>query len=314
MPIETGEWNDLIDCFIQIRSECKALQLVFPDENAWRKFLISPSIIDKAHHDSYFLIALDRGQLSIFTEPIHRFLIDPKGQRNINSGYIQSIREFWAIERYTHNDEDVDAIIRHRKGKQFAGKLYELIFAQYLEKIGHEVVDLEAWEGNARRPDISTLFHGKKYSFEVKYVGQDEYEFINTYIKRKAAEFDPYRILNYIMFRICHASFQLNWCKTSSRHIAVILLDPSSSPKFDFVHEKLCEAFDISESKFYRSSDLMYNELFKDENEPLKSWIQECLETPSKILNVLDGVWIYSINTQTKNSCLFEKKYEYQKN
>ena len=218
-PLSVG--SSLFDTFVAVREACPAIkQILVPDE-IWPKFhnwhLWSD---DAAHHESTLLLALDRGYLSSITSPVHRYLLE-SGRINphVRGQYINDLQEKWM-------DYD-DPLERHEKFKIFQGRVAELQCAEWLERDGWEICDLEAYRERSSDIEAKTT-NGDLTAFEVKFIGQDNRGFdsvLQSFREGVAyARRSLYCAVNYLLFQIYRSAKQLQRSAASTR-IAVVVID-----------------------------------------------------------------------------------------
>lgn len=140
----------------------------------------------------------------------------------VRKQYLKDLRERWMYY------SDSDPMKRHQKFRSFFGKVVELQFAEWLESQGWTVSKLEALREG---PDIEAkTIDGRFTSFEVKFIGQEEYDFekLLESIKKEQEEGDgggstsSYVAANYLLFRAYEAAKQLQ--KTTYDRIAVLVI------------------------------------------------------------------------------------------
>jgi hypothetical protein len=213
--------SSLLDTFAAVREECPALkELLVPDE-IWPKFhnwhLWSD---DEAYHESTLIHALEGGYLSSITSPVHRYLLESSRINPlVRKQYIKDLRENWI--------EYIDPLERHEKFKIFQGRVVELQCAEWLERQGWEISDLEAF--GEESPDIEAKSaSGDLTAFEVKFIGQDEDGF-DTVLKGFSGEEAYSRssldlAANYLLYRVYQSAKQLQRSAASAR-IALVVID-----------------------------------------------------------------------------------------
>lgn len=213
--------SSLLDTFAAVRERCPAIKELFVPDETWSKFRNWHLWSDvKTHHESALLLALDRGHLGSITYPAHRYLLE-SGHINsrVRKQYINDLQEKWM-------DHD-DSLERHKKFKEFYGRVVELQCARWLETQGWEIADLEAFR--ERGPDIEAKSaRGDRTAFEVKFIGQDDDGF-NTALKGFSGEDtyerrSPYCAANYLLYRIYRSAKQLQGASAATR-IALVVID-----------------------------------------------------------------------------------------
>ncbi|MEQ1845493.1 MAG: hypothetical protein ABL983_07940 [Nitrospira sp.] len=116
---------------------------------------------------------------------------------------------------------------RHETFKMFYGRVVELQCAEWLERHGWEISDLEAF--GEESPDIETKSaSGDLTAFEVKFIGQDDDGF-GTVLKGFSGEDayerrSPYCAANYLLYRVYQSAKQLQGARATTR-IALVVID-----------------------------------------------------------------------------------------
>lgn len=220
--------------FFDLRIRCPVLNHFVPDEtceiirnNQWG--------VDEHGHQSIILLAYTRGYLQRITRPLHRFLIDDKGDMidNINKNY-KDLKECWLQANTPEN--------KHSSARGYMGKPLELVFAEMLYNKSYDIVDLEAWGNIKGRPDIIATKDGRKFAIEVKYIGEnDPYRFSPELKDDKNINNEklnqPYKIADYTLYKICESAKQLeNTTKEKGEKTAVILMEVFTSDRFDMAN------------------------------------------------------------------------------
>lgn len=213
--------SSLLDTFAAVRERCPAIKQLLVPAEIWSKFhnwhLWSD---DEAHHESTLLLALDRGYLSSITSPVHRYLLE-SGRINsrVRKQYINDLQEQWM--------DSSDPLKRHKGFKIFWGRVVELQCAEWVERQGWEISDLEAFRETS--PDIEAKSaRGDLTAFEVKFIGQDDDGF-DTVLKGFRGEdaygrSSPDLAANYLLYRVYQSAEQLQRSAASTR-IALVVID-----------------------------------------------------------------------------------------
>jgi hypothetical protein len=213
--------SSLLDTFAAVREKCPALKELFVPDEIWPKFynwhLWSD---DEAHHESALLLALGRGHLSSITSPVHRYLLD-SGRINprVRKQYINDLQEKWM--------DYSDPLERHEKFRMFYGRVVELQCAEWLERHGWGISDLEAFREKGSDIEANNA-SGDLTAFEVKFIGQDDDGF-GTILKGYRGE-DAYGrssldlAANYLLYRVYQSAEQLQRSAASTR-IALVVID-----------------------------------------------------------------------------------------
>jgi hypothetical protein len=221
VPPSPAIGSSLLDTFAAVRERCPAIKELFVPDKIWSKFHNWHRWLDvEAHHESALLLALDRGHLSSITSPVHRYLLK-SGRINsrVRKQYINDLQEKWMDYR--------DPRKRHETFKMFYGRVVELQCAEWLEKQGWEISDLEAFR--EKGPDIEAKgARGDFTALEVKFIGQDDDGF-NTVLKGFSGEVayerrSPYCAANYLLYRIYQSAKQLQGASAITR-IALVVVD-----------------------------------------------------------------------------------------
>lgn len=215
---------NVIDEFPKVRENCPVLKNVLFPNKIWDKFnatVIKQLFNDDAIHNYTTLLAYERGKLSYYTSPIHRFLLDGKGEirTKAEKGYIGSLKENWMGK--IRENEKLQYV------NKFQGKLKELQFAYYLEKEGWSLKSLEAL-GDLN--DICAIDSDDNfYDIEVKYIGSEVW-FLKKVLSSLNDEIDteqpsPYHSRNYLLKIIYEASKQLLTSKSKNLKLVTVLIE-----------------------------------------------------------------------------------------
>ena len=212
----------LLGVIRDIRRSCAALREVFLPEEIWEEFQARHQKIDESSPCcSMILLALERGCLCRLTSPVHRFLLNDRSEPAASKQYLQDLREKWMFDECPLN--------RHRRARIFEGKLAELQFAEWLFQKGHKIEKLEARGG---KHDVETTFESRYNSFEVKYLGQQDWMFeMNLRALSGYSEGDTYSLhdaANYLLFRAYEAARQLK--EAEGRKVAAIIIEELTWP------------------------------------------------------------------------------------
>lgn len=213
--------SSLLDTFAAVRERCPAIKDLFVPNEIWSKFHSWHLWSDvEAHHESALLLALGRGHLSSITSPVHRYLLEScRINSRVRKQYLNDLQEKWM--------DDSDPLRRHKKFKMFYGRVVELQCAEWLEKQGWEISDLEAFR--ERSPDIEAKSaRGDLTAFEVKFIGQGD-DGCNTVLKGFSGEdtyerLSPYCAANYLLYRVYQSAKQLQGASAATR-IALVVID-----------------------------------------------------------------------------------------
>jgi len=246
IPIEK---QCLLEKFESIREKCSALKEILVPDNVWRQFKeVAEKEMDEAKHYPILLLALRWGYLKKITSPVHKYLIENGMiKKRLKKQYREDLIEEWMISK--EGLEPKDGLKRHQESRGYSGKLIELQIAEWLEEQDWRINNLEAISGKF---DIeASLPDGNEYTFEIKYIGQEDDKFLavvdsaispdrfkllidkltkkgdESKIKRlvekcKSRTFDPYSGSNFLVFRAYEAAKQLQI--SSKRRIAIIVI------------------------------------------------------------------------------------------
>lgn len=214
-----GGSRPVFDGFAVVRQNCPALREILLPAEPWE--LVSGQMsapADNAQHQSYLLLAYERGVLAKITAPVHRFLLDGSSPHpNLTSQYRHDLQERWLVE--------VDPVSRHERFRQFFGKIVELQLVRAITNWRWTVTDLEALGAHA---DVVALSpEDALSSFEVKYIGQETGHF-QTVLRALAGQpavgkGSPYGAINYLLLRVYEAALRLR--ELSPPRIAVVVID-----------------------------------------------------------------------------------------
>lgn len=218
--------GERVDLFADIRLSCPALRHVLLPDDAWPLVVAAERRApDAAFHASYLLLAFERGYLARITAPVHRFLLHgDQIHPRLTAQYRQDLQERWLVE----SDEGE----RHKRFRQFFGKIVELQVAHWIADRGFRITALEALGGGA---DIVAESAARgAYSFEVKYIGQETNDFREV-VRSLAGEpaagpISPYSAANYLRFRVYEAARRLQGC--AGAPVVAVVIDSLSWHRF----------------------------------------------------------------------------------
>lgn len=276
--------------FTEVRKSCSALKFVLPDH----VFGITQSNferLDALHHDSKFFIAFERGTLSRLTMPLHQFIIDCQGKQvaSINRDYQRDLIEKWLLsDENTTSDKSEfgKELKRHIRSRSHDGKLHELVFAYDMSKRGI-IENLEAWDSNS--PDIILNQHGCRYLMEIKYIGVEDL-IMKSQVGKRGCSFSPRKIANYIVFRLCEASLQLNKFTEAGQKIAVIIIDKRTWQLFELATKHGYFSFNNPE---IADGDLLLNELIQGKSDSKQVRYRDIFLNFKNYLSYSDGFCVF---------------------
>jgi hypothetical protein len=273
--------------FYELRDKCDALCKVFIPNGIWETFQdMTQSEQDGANHQSMLLLAYERGYLHKMTSPVHKYLLDSRGnlKRQVSNDYIRDLQEKWMFE----NGE----LRRHQVSRIYRGKVSELQCAEWLEEKGWEISNLEALGGAHDIEAVSP--EGSDHIIEIKFVGQDDKIFKYTNNLNGASgvgSSSPYKAHDFLLVKTYEAaSKSFTGGVSKKRRLAILVIENVSWPHF-----KLPVAdnwIDIKAPTFkYRNPDSEWLH-FLEKNGLLNSDRQA---EPSKLISItdnLDELWI----------------------
>jgi hypothetical protein len=180
-----------------------------------------------------------------------------------------------------------DENVRHERSRQFAGRVAELQFAEYLETQGWTASGLEALR---KGPDIEALARdGRPVAFEVKFIGIEKDDFAEI-VKSLAGDpaggsTSPYDACDYLLFRVYEAAKQLE--RVTCDRVAVVVMDDLT----------FCCRFDVelkdrwinwAHPRFYLKHDFIKFAAYQKQNKyhNLEDNLQPALQS-------LKAVWIF---------------------
>jgi len=218
-----------IDGFASIRAGCAALREILVPDSIWSDFETwhrTPD--DIALHRSALLLGMERGTLHKLTAPLHRHLLAGDTVRtDVTAQYVRDLRENWML-----SDDPTE---RHRRFRAFAGKLGELLFADWLE--AHERTALELEARGAPSDVVARSPQGLVTRFEVKHIGVQDEDFENLlrsfHGAGGAASVSPYDAANYLVFRAYEAAKQLQRTSGDDARVAVVIIPSDTWHRFD---------------------------------------------------------------------------------
>lgn len=217
--------NNFLEGFAKIREKCPALKEILVPDDIWDEFQeTARKELDEAGHQYIVLGAYKNGYLDKVTSPIHRYLIDSgKPNKKLDNQYREALKERWMMGK---GEKLLDS---HRRGKSYQGKLSELFCAEWIEKQGWKIKDLEALGGKA--DIVATSPNGIECVIEVKSIGQEEDKFDNTVecISSGEAVSDDWSFhhgCNYLLSRAYEATKQLQE-HSEARIVFIVILEIS---------------------------------------------------------------------------------------
>ncbi|NVL89443.1 MAG: hypothetical protein HWN69_00415 [Desulfobacterales bacterium] len=286
------EHKDLLREFRRIRKQCPALREVLVPGPILSEFEEACNAApDNARHRSILLLALERGYLNRITSPIHSYVLkNDKPKNELTKQYRQDLQERWL-----RNDSEIE---RHRRSRIFQGRLCELQCAEWIEKQGWKITDLEALGGSqdieARSPD------GTEYSIEVKYIGQEDTDFLSLVNSLKgrseARSVSPYVACNFMLFRVYEATKQFE--ESTQARIAMLVISDMTWERFDLQLKD--NWIDWKSPRFYNRDQIWQN--FLQEQKKRYPDIENNLQTA---LNSVTELWII----RSKNGFEYSKEH-----
>jgi hypothetical protein len=177
----------------------------------------------------------------------------------------------------------------------YAGKLYELIFADFLETAGYKIKDLEAWNKDA--PDIyaSKKEAGEEQNFllEVKCIFQETYAAVNLFYYGRQDE----GVADYLLGKTCEAAQKLRTFngkeKYRGKKIIVIIYDRMERDNF----QRAMELYNPNNPMFYNKENAI--KIFtqnKNTTNSKRNEIEQLFNNPDEYIQSNDEVWIYGIS------------------
>jgi hypothetical protein len=201
--------NDLLEEFAYLRGTCPVLRDIIVPDTIWENFRRVISTTSRPiNHESIVLGAFRNGFLKRMTLPIHRYLLNGSAPaRNLKSQYRTDLVEKWIFAN--------EKLKRHKEARIFKGKLIEIMIASWLADNGWTINNLEALGGKF---DIeATSPEQISYAIEVKYIGMQDYRYIEIENSLESGEavggwWNLYDGYNFILFKIFEAAKQLSTC------------------------------------------------------------------------------------------------------
>jgi hypothetical protein len=280
--LKAGEYGheEVAPALAALRNECAALRVVLVPDDSWSAIVADAKSPNAAAHRSYLLLALRRRCLDRVTRPVHRFLMRGQEVRaDLTNQYRQDLRERWLFKG--------DEMERHRRFRQFFGKIVELQVVQWLTDLDWIVTNLEALGHScdiaADSPD------GVSFSIEVKYLGQmdDDFRLVLESMRgtQKAGWFGPYGAINYVLFRAYEVAVSLR--AERGRKMAILVIDAQTWP---FVEVALSNAWlDWKQPKFIQTEEQDWNQFLESKRRSTYPVIDSEL---TELVKSLDRVWI----------------------
>jgi hypothetical protein len=216
--IGAAERTASVAAFARMRAECAALKKILIPDQIWPEYERWCSCDpDEALHRPIAYLAFEAGYLPTLTEPIHQFCLrDGIPHPLLTKQYRSDLVEHWMCA--------VDYKERFRLARIFQGRLWELVFAFWLQQDGWKVNTLEALGGAA--DVVATCLSGNSFAFEVKYIGKAKAMFdleVNALRgERCIGHFSPYESVDILLSRVYKASKQLA-VDGAGKIVAVIL-------------------------------------------------------------------------------------------
>lgn len=217
------EGPDRPDRFEAHRSRCAALREIFiPDDirEDFERAVLEPP--DSVAHQSILFLAFQRGYTRNLTRPVHRFLLIGSRQRgNVSRNYTEDLKERWLFIKPKNPTDEPLELYRHRKSREFVGKVVELLSAFWLEGKSWKITSLAALGGEV---DIEANSpSGLRTAFEVKYIGQQDIEFCFLLEVQGGGAVSLPGALNFLNLTVYKAARQLEG--RTGRRVVLIVFD-----------------------------------------------------------------------------------------
>lgn len=297
----TGCRAYVLERFALVREECPAIKNILVPDDIWPYFeKVAKEKLDEARHVARVLLALELGYLNKLTYPIHKYLLDDIGtpKQNLKEGYRKDLQERWIYQ-------SKDFTGRHEQSRGYAGKLTELMVAEWLEQQGWKIkVDkLEALGGGNDIEAISP--ENVDSAIEVKHIGMDNDDFLELVEGLHDKPFDknkriyPEDRINYLLFIIYTAANKLIKNLIQKSKIAIIVL----SPQLGTLKVEIQNAIDWKSPKFKREHlSCKGKQFFNDKCLKIKDKLSETIQS-------ITGLWIIQQDNYYNYSTVISKYY-----
>lgn len=227
VPYEYSE--DDVVLLGNVRRHCPALREVLLPNHAWSEFAANKiRNVNVARHDSYLLLAVERGYLDRITSPVHRFLLsDGKVDPRLMPQYKQDLPERWLT--------DADPKAQHKSFRRYFGKICELLVAEWIDQQRWHVTGLAALAASVDIEAVGPC--GSTYEFEVKFIGRETDDFLSDVeaLEGGAAggAISGADAANFLILKVFDAARQLR--SASGRTVAVVVIDDLAWYRFQVV-------------------------------------------------------------------------------
>jgi len=267
--------------FAAIRAACPALSRIVIPDDIWDNYkLFCESEPDEAFHAPITYLAFQRRYLAALTGPIHTYCLDGgKPNSALTKQYKKDLVERWMFGETTDQ--------RFEYHRMFQGRLFELIFAQWLDHEGWSIHGLEARGADV---DVEAMTRrGDSYSFEVKHIGKDkclfdlELEALQTN-RKSAGSISVYSPVDYMLYRIYEAACQLK--KATNQKVVVVILSD-----FDIYYEHKIKKgwIDWKAPRFFKiGADII---AFLEDKYKKNPTLDDDLE---RYISQIDEIWFFS--------------------
>jgi len=209
--------QEILGELMKIRDNCEALREVLLANSNWKEYSYKVLGIfgkKEGYHESVLLKALRENILNLVTSPIHKYLLNKKA----SDAYKNNINDSWILKESFEKRQEVFS--------ENYGKFFELLFAEWLENNGWEIINLEAWDENSS--DVEAKSQDKEHSaFEIKTY------FPNIMALEKSVKGEVYfgcgenpeEIEDKIYFMIIRAEEQLRLKDITDKRKIIVIID-----------------------------------------------------------------------------------------
>ena len=207
LPVQSS--GNVLKEFSKVRVGCPALKKIFLPDEIWKDFnvnIIKMLYNETSTYNYSSFLAYDDEELSNYTNPVHRYLLDENGiirKDAVGNNHIKDLQENWMNKSADYE--------KFEKYRIYQRHLKELQYAYYLENNGWTIDNLSALGG---RHDISgSNPKNIKYDIEVKYIGTEEWfnQSMKKELRNEGNYFQPsfHHSRNYLLLIIFQACKQL---------------------------------------------------------------------------------------------------------